>query len=112
MHPGKLPLLIILLATLGICAAALFGRSGGRWSALAKALSVALLGSLACASAYFGIAAVLRGSVSLAKHGTALTFSAADSPLMYFAVVAGVFLLSLAMLCAAIRVAKGRLYGA
>jgi hypothetical protein len=108
MQPGKLILLIILLTTLGICAAAFLGRNGGRWSTLATVLIAAIFGSFSVASAYFGVVGISRGVISLAKHGSPLTFSLTESPFSFLALVAFLFLFAFTMFSAAIWVSKGR----
>ena len=109
MQPGKLVLLIILLATLGICAIAFLGRNGGRWSVLATVLFAALCGSLSVMSAYFGVIGISRGFVSLTKHASPLTFSMSESPFSFLVLVAFFFLFAFTMLGAAVWAAKGGL---
>jgi hypothetical protein len=107
MHPGKFPLLIILLVTLGICGIALLGRNRRRWSFLATLLIAVLLAVFSMASAYFGVVAITRGSIALAKHGgMPLSFTASGSPVLYALLVGSFFLLAFALGWAAIRVTR------
>ena len=108
MHPGKLSLLIILISTLAIGGIAILGRDSSRWSSLAIQSIAALLAVFSMASAYFGVVAIARGSVTLTKHGTPLSFAASGSPVLYSVLVGFFFLLAFSLGWAAVRVARHR----
>jgi len=109
MHPHKLALLVILLPTLGTCAVLLLGRKGGPWLKLGEILLVGLLGSFSLAATYSAVMAISRGEVALAKHGSRLIFTLAESPFTFLVCIAMFCLLAIVMFCGAVRIAKGEL---
>ncbi|WP_157475075.1 hypothetical protein [Lysobacter sp. Root494] len=109
MHPGKLPLLIILLVTVTALVAAVFGRTSTRLTKLSILLMAALSGAVSVISGYFGVLASTRGWISLSKHGgSATVFSASDNPPLFLVAVGGLFLVSFATGYAAVWLARGR----
>ena len=109
MHPGKLPLLIILVVTVTALVVAVFGRTNTRLTTLSILLMAALCGALSILSGYFGVLAASRGWIALAKHGGAATvYSAADNPLLFPVAVGCLFLASFATGYAAVWLARSR----
>lgn len=108
MQPGKLILLAILLITAIPVAVVFFVKSARRFSAVVTVVVAALCGLFSIASAWFGVRAILRGWVSLAKHGSPVTYTVSDEPVSYFAIVLFFIIFSSAMACAAFTLIKHR----